>query len=147
MDPTAIVDAKDNWWGDLSGPYHPTLNPDGLGDEVSNYVSFMPWFTLVGVEPDLIPPAVGLLQVYPNPFNPQTTVLFSLERAAVARVEVYELSGKRVAVLADRIFTGGEHSLLWNGRDFQGRAMPSGTYVVRLETGDTVEAQKISLMK
>jgi len=39
------VDAKKNWWGDPSGPYHPTLNPDGLGDEVSDNVDFDPWLT------------------------------------------------------------------------------------------------------
>jgi hypothetical protein len=37
------IDAKDNWWGDESGPYHPTKNPTGSGDEVSNYVEFEPY--------------------------------------------------------------------------------------------------------
>ena len=40
-----IVDAENNWWGDASGPYHPDLNPDGLGDAVSDNVDFDPWLT------------------------------------------------------------------------------------------------------
>ena len=42
---TAILNATLNWWGDPSGPHHPTLNPDGLGDEVSDNVDFDPWLT------------------------------------------------------------------------------------------------------
>jgi len=42
---SGTVDAENNWWGDASGPYHPTDNPGGLGDEVSDYVDFDPWLT------------------------------------------------------------------------------------------------------
>ena len=44
-DCSVIIDAENNWWGDASGPYHPTENPDGLGDAVSDYVDFEPWLT------------------------------------------------------------------------------------------------------
>lgn len=40
-----VVDAADNWWGNPSGPFHPTLNPDGTGDPVSDNVEFDPWLT------------------------------------------------------------------------------------------------------
>jgi parallel beta-helix repeat protein len=46
-DSMIIIDAENNWWGDASGPYHPTLNPGGLGDEVSDDVDFDPWLTSV----------------------------------------------------------------------------------------------------
>lgn len=39
------LDARHNWWGDASGPYHPTLNPDGTGDEVGDHVIFYPWLS------------------------------------------------------------------------------------------------------
>jgi parallel beta-helix repeat protein len=46
-----VVNAESNWWGDVTGPYHPTLNPGGLGDSVSDYVDFDPWLSWpVGVE-------------------------------------------------------------------------------------------------
>jgi hypothetical protein len=51
VDTTIIVSADSNWWGDATGPYHPTNNPGGLGDTVSDYVDFDPWLTWpVGVE-------------------------------------------------------------------------------------------------
>lgn len=44
-DTTSTVDAEYNWWGDVSGPYHPGSNPGGFGDPVSDYVNFIPWLT------------------------------------------------------------------------------------------------------
>jgi len=50
-DPGDTVIAENNWWGDATGPYHPSLNPGGLGDTVSDYVDFDPWLAWpVGVE-------------------------------------------------------------------------------------------------
>ena len=95
-----------------------------------------------------IPDATDLwVTAYPNPFNPQTTISFSLERNERASVAVYELTGKRVMALADRRFVAGTHWLTWNGRDAQGRALPSGTYLVRLETESAVRAQKLMLIR
>ena len=54
-DPLVIIDAENNWWGDATGPYHPTANPGGLGDTVSDYVDFDPWlYWPVGVEEEPI---------------------------------------------------------------------------------------------
>ena len=91
--------------------------------------------------------ARAVLSSYPNPFNPQTTISFSLERDQWAEIGVYELTGKRVTVLTDRVYDAGRHSLTWNGRDSQGRAMPSGTYFVRLVTESGVEARKVMLVR
>jgi parallel beta-helix repeat protein len=55
MDAGVTVDAEYNWWGDASGPYHPTANPGGLGDTVSDYVDFDPWTTGVEEQPIIKP--------------------------------------------------------------------------------------------
>ena len=83
----------------------------------------------------------------PNPFNPLTTIAFSLGLSEWAEVSIYELSGRRVTVLAARDFKAGSHALTWNGCDAQGRDMPSGTYVVRLETTSGVQTRKVALVK
>ena len=57
------------------------------------------------------------------------------------------MTGKRVAILANQTFASGEHSLTWKGRDVAGRSMPSGTYLVRLETESAVTAQKLMLVR
>jgi hypothetical protein len=51
---TSDIDATNNWWGDVTGPYHPTQNPGGLGDEVSDYVAFVPWSDACGGSPTAV---------------------------------------------------------------------------------------------
>lgn len=87
------------------------------------------------------------VKVHPNPFNPVVTISFELIRNEGAEVAVHDLSGRDVAVLANRTFSAGAHTLTWNGRDSQGRAMPSGTYIVRLKTEAGVEARKVMLVQ
>lgn len=91
-------------------------------------------------------PALGL-EVFPNPFNPRTTVWFTLEKATAAEIGIYELNGRRVTVLASDTFTAGSHPLAWDGLDATGRAMPSGIYLVRLETETLVLAKKMMLVR
>lgn len=88
-----------------------------------------------------------LLPSYPNPFNPQTSITFHLERPRPVRISVHSLSGEQVVVLADRQYGPGTHAVIWNGRGGLGRAVASGTYLVRLEADKTVEMQKIMLVR
>jgi len=98
--------------------------------------------------PDEEIPSAGVrLAVHPNPFNPQTTITFSLERDTWATVGVYELTGKRVTLLTDRTHTAGTHTVTWSGRDAQGHAVPSGTYLIRLETKSALQARKVMLLR
>jgi hypothetical protein len=60
--PAIIVDARNNWWGDASGPYHPTKNPGGLGNRVSDGVLFLPWLHTPNSDiPILLTPPNGTL--------------------------------------------------------------------------------------
>jgi len=94
-----------------------------------------------------IPTVTLSLAVYPNPFNPQTTITFTLARNERAEIGVYDLTGRLVSVLADRTYTAGDHSVVWNGKDATGRAVPSGSYFVRLETESVVETSKLTLVR
>jgi len=88
-----------------------------------------------------------LVRVHPNPFNPMTTVEFALDHAMETRVAVYDLAGRRVAVLADRVFQAGDHSVTWQGRDAAGRPMASGSYVIRLENASGADQRTVTLVK
>jgi hypothetical protein len=94
-----------------------------------------------------VPSPVARLAVYPNPFNPQTTITFSLHREQHAEVAVYDLTGRLLGVIVDRRYDAGSHSVVWDGKDTAGRAVPSGTYVIRLETESAVEARKVMLLR
>jgi len=87
------------------------------------------------------------LVAVPNPFNPQTTIEFALDKQQRAEVAVYDLTGRQIAVLVDRVYGSGKHSVVWNGKDAMGRAVPSGTYIVRLETEGATQAKKVMLIR
>jgi len=85
----------------------------------------------VAVEPTL-PASTRLYPPMPNPLASGTTLRFDLARAARARLEIFDLSGRRVATLADQDFTPGRYSLRWDGHDDAGATTGAGLYFVRL---------------
>ena len=88
------------------------------------------------------PSTFALSQNHPNPFNPSTSIEFSLPSAGQARLEVYNSAGQLVDVLADSRYAAGAHMATWNTT---GRA--SGTYFYRLRFGGFTETKKMTLLK
>ena len=93
------------------------------------------------------PRAETVLRTYPNPFNPRTTVAFSLQQPGQVLDRVFDLSGRQVCTLAHGVFRAGEHTVDWDGRDDAGRAQASGGYLVRMETGGESFSRMITLVK
>ena len=77
---------------------------------------------------------------WPNPFNPSTTISYSLRRAGHIRLGIYDLRGRLVRLLVDGPQTAGEHDVSWQGRDRFGAAVPSGAYFARMTIGDDAAA-------
>ncbi|MDD5718633.1 MAG: T9SS type A sorting domain-containing protein [Candidatus Krumholzibacteria bacterium] len=98
---------------------------------------------------ELAVPAAGLqlLGAFPNPFNPQTNVVFAVGRAQQVHVAVHGLDGRLVTVLADRVFPSGRHQTAWDGCDQAGRPVPSGTYLARIQGADGTQTGKLMLVK
>ncbi len=92
---------------------------------------------------------VGLLTNYPNPFNPQTVIRFTLSQPAFVNLEVYNLLGQRVKTLAEGFRQAGVHSVDWDGRDDNNRETASGVYLCRLvvDGGRFVQARKVALIR
>ena len=84
---------------------------------------------------------------YPNPFNPETNIIYNLPEAAQTKIAVYNLKGQLVKLLADEILPAGNNSLLWNGRNENGKKVSSGVYLVRLNSSNEIATKKIMLMK
>jgi hypothetical protein len=97
--------------------------------------------------PDELPVPAALYQNVPNPFNPQTTIAFSLPAEAHVRVEVYDMTGRLVTVLADEVRTAGEHHVVWDGRDADGSRVASGTYFCKLSSEGTAFSRKMTMLK
>jgi hypothetical protein len=83
-----------------------------------------------------------LLQNYPNPFNPTTTIDYSISEAAKVKLSIYDVLGKRVAVLVDEFKPAGSYTI-----KFDGHTLSSGVYLYRLESGRFNLSRKFVLMK
>lgn len=94
-------------------------------------------------------PAIPLTlrQNSPNPFNPSTSISFYLPQAGHVRLEIYDVNGRLVDVLADAQFAGGEHSVDWDGRDRGGSSVSSGVYFYRLIAGKESLSRKMVLLR
>lgn len=93
------------------------------------------------------PPASGALRAWPNPFNPRVTFSFTLASAQTAEFAIYDLAGRRVAVLADGTLAAGPHAVVWDGADTTGRALASGVYLARLRAGDRHDLTRVTLVR
>jgi hypothetical protein len=94
-----------------------------------------------------LPPAVALAQNRPNPFNPATTIEYTLARGGPVRLAVYDLRGRLVRVLVDGPRSEGRQWARWDGRDAAGRTVPGGVYLYRLEAEGRRWSRSMSLVK
>jgi N-acetylmuramoyl-L-alanine amidase len=94
-----------------------------------------------------MPGEFQLHQNYPNPFNPETRIVFDLAEAGDVRLEVIDILGRTVRTLASDFSTPGRYTVTWNGRDDDGRALPSGIYFSRLIQGHQQQIRKMMLLK
>lgn len=113
---------------------------------VSNTTLARPDFPLA-VEQSGKPDAFGLLAPYPNPFNPNTTIAFTIPEQCPVRLAVYDIIGREVAVLADASMTPGRYSFVWNARDRSGERVGNGVYFFHLTAGSFTANQKATLIK
>jgi len=103
---------------------------------------------LAGAAEVRLPVKFRLRQNYPNPFNPTTTIAYEVPRPG-SRVEIalYDVAGRRVAILVNEDKVPGSYSLSWDGRNREGVPVASGVYFLRMRAGEFVETKKLLLLK
>jgi len=92
-------------------------------------------------------PGGRLIGNAPNPFNPLTTIRFEVHRPGPVRLEIYDLRGRRIRSLAAGNHEQGSYSADWDGRDGQGRTMPSGTYLCRMSQTGSSQVRPLLLVR
>lgn len=95
----------------------------------------------------IIPMVPVLERNYPNPFNPTTTLSFSLPSEMVCKLEIYNVRGQKVKTLLNESLQSGRHTIVWDGKDAHGRSVSSGVYFYRLDTPNRTQTSKMLLMK
>jgi hypothetical protein len=101
----------------------------------------------LGVDEPSMPTEYLLSQNYPNPFNPTTTIEFSLPSRGQVTLEVFNLLGQRVRVLADGLFEPGRYTVTWDGADERGNPVSSGAYFYRLNAAGFDQMKRMVLLK
>jgi hypothetical protein len=106
--------------------------------------SLIPSGALVSVEKidNLVPDNFYLSNNYPNPFNPSTTIEFSIPQTSHVTLEVFNALGKSVGLLVSKELTTGTYNYKWDAS-----SLPSGVYFYRLDTEDFIQTKKMILMK
>ena len=143
----------DNSYSSLCGSW----SPDGskicyILDDNGDYSLYIKDFQdaadeiQVSVE-DESPSGFALHGNYPNPFNPSTTIEFSLPEAGFADLVIYNLSGQKVRELVSGSMSEGIHTAVWNGRDDRGLPVSAGVYMSQLTMGDAVTTGRMMLLK
>ncbi|MFH1841869.1 MAG: C25 family cysteine peptidase [bacterium] len=93
------------------------------------------------------PARLALGANYPNPFNPKTTVQFELPKAGQVDLAIYDVTGRRIVTLVKDQLAPGLYRMDWMGRDGNGRQVASGIYFSRLQFGEKILTQKMTLLK
>ena len=84
---------------------------------------------------------------FPNPFNPVTNLILELPTSNYTKAVVIDMNGRLVYTIADRVMSSGRHLLEWNGKSNQGDLVPTGVYVLLIESGAFRSVQKMALIK
>ena len=147
-------------WASMEGD-----NYDVVGVQMSGMVEFPlfasqnheiplawlpPYYGTVAIdEPieDDVPDLARSLSAYPNPFNPSTTIAYTVSTPCYVDLSVYDVAGRFIRSLVEAHQAKGSKTATWNGVDSWGRQVASGQYLLRLRVGDEVSVRKITMAK
>lgn len=122
-----------------------THNPD-----INDGYPYLQWQNLNTNSQDITIPEllkVKLHSAYPNPFNPETNIMFDISKQAKVRLEIFNIKGQKVKTLIDNTLHKGNHSIVWNGKNNNSKSMPSGVYFYKLDVDNHSEVKKLVLIK
>jgi hypothetical protein len=107
-----------------------------------------PWLQAVTTDVELVMPKVFCLrQNFPNPFNPSTTIRYSLAERSRVVIAIFNVAGQRVKLLRDSVEEAGERSVQWDGRNARGVNVASGIYFCEMRAGKFVGHRKMILLR
>ncbi len=145
-------------WADLSEDGMQTVTFDAQSLD-RNDANITIAYTIYGVDQEIIsrgmqniklvaiPEEYALHYNYPNPFNPVTTMLYDLPETGHTRLIIYDLLGREVHVLIDKVMNPGYYSTQWNGRNQQGQTVGAGVYFYQIQSNGFIQTRKMLLLK
>lgn len=166
---SAIIDAfaavfmknGSNNFGHLSAPLAPPTSASGLMIVAGNSTTDDLWYSKIplGVgkeegeqftaapQEEAAADDFSPAQVYPNPFNPSTTIRFAMKEPGRVKLQIFNLRGELVRTLANGEHKSGAHEKHWNGHDHAGNLVASGVYFYRLQIGEKLYRGRMQMVK
>ena len=111
------------------------VDNDSDNDDVCDDLAITPLNSSIPIE-------FSIAQNHPNPFNPSTTISYSIPKFGFTTIKAYDITGKEMAMLLNEILPVGYHSINWDASPY-----PSGVYFIRMESSHHVESKKVMLVK
>lgn len=148
-----VIDSSNNVYltGRTESFDYPTVNPlqaehKGFWDVVVAKFSPVPT-SIDDSAGSTLPAKYVISNNYPNPFNPSTTISYSLPEKSYTQIIVYNVLGKEVIKLVDQVKSAGNYTVMWNGKDRNGNNSATGIYFYQLVTEKYRESKKMILLK
>ncbi len=160
---TLMCDPVESFF-DVTMPPHTITSAMGLMAVANNETENDLWFRLVPLgalpkdagdfEEEQEAQVAGVIddfkltaEIYPNPFNPRTTIRFRLHEATPVKLQIFNLSGQLVRTLVDGELAAGVHLRHWNARNHNGENVATGVYIYRLQAGNRLATGQMQLLK
>ena len=115
---------------------------DGYDDTIDSDGDGTPDGCDLSLYEGIIPEHYSISSIYPNPFNPVTSITYGLPENKDIQIKVYSITGSLIIILVNTFQTAGYHSINWNASSY-----PSGVYLIRMDSGDFTQTQKVVLVK
>ena len=96
---------------------------------------------------DIMPIMINNVGNYPNPFNPSTTIDFTLKQSALTTIDIYNIRGQKVRSLFKDQLEAGRNAISWNGENDSLQSVGSGLYFYKITVGEESVKRKMLLMK
>jgi FlgD Ig-like domain len=143
------ISGEEGQWGQLSPEYQmavvPVMNTNKSGEVVVlEYAEGIDTLQEEEVAPVEL---ISGLAIFPNPFNPQTEISFSLPSSREVTLSIYDLRGRKVHTLVSGVLEAGTHTVKWYGRNDKGRTQASGVYFCKLQAGSIQLTGRLTMIR
>jgi hypothetical protein len=143
----AAFDTFYAWYGiDIKYDYTGKVRPQRTGWDIGAY-EYPDSIDTQIVDTEPVKPDHFLLRIYPNPFNPNTHIHFSLPVSDRVELSIYDITGRRIVRLIDGYRTAGEYTLEWNASDTHGNRLAGGVYLLQIQAGSYHKTVKMLYAK
>lgn len=115
-----------------------------IESDLSNTIQLTVDFTNVD---ELMPLVTSLNGNYPNPFNPETKISFSLHQEQKVSIEIYNIKGQKVKTLVNGVLPAKNHTVVWRGENQQGQSVASGVYFYKMKTDNYTSVKRMLMLK